>query len=351
MAKVCLISDTHLGVKKSNEIFLNSQVNFMRDEFIPYLTDNRINDIYILGDLFDNRNHINIKTLKVSFELFENDLKPFNVSILLGNHDIYYNTNIQTHSLKWLEKFKNITLIEEIQEIDVHGLKVLAVPWLVNTKIFNDYLSNNVIEAKVCFGHFQTAGFLFSKHTLSETGMDGGVLFNNFKITFTGHFHTRSKQKKNGNVVQYLGSPYHLTRNDTGDEKGFTILDTETLEYEMIDNKHCLRYISLDYPTTRGISKKEIKGNIIDVNIVYNEDYNEEKVQQFLNKIEQMKPALPPIPKVINGLSTLANSDDYMVKSSSQLMVEYVKNLSDIKNKDEVLQHLQQLYEECLNDI
>lgn len=78
MNNVALLTDTHFGMRKNRDIFLDSQIRFFNEVFVPYLKDNNIKDVFILGDLFDNRNTLNIMTKNEVFNLFDTILKDFN---------------------------------------------------------------------------------------------------------------------------------------------------------------------------------------------------------------------------------------------------------------------------------
>jgi len=346
--RIAIISDLHFGIKKSNDVFLKSQLDFIEKGFVPYLKKQKITKIFILGDIFDNRNHINIKTKNKIFDLFSGKLSEFDITILLGNHDIYYNSTTDVHSLKWLSKFDNINIVEKINEIDVDGRKILLVPWQVNDTDFIKYLSDNNIESQVAFGHLSIMGFNLNKYKINSDGVNSRIMFDNFDLVLSGHFHTRSKQKRDTKEVVYIGAPYHLTRNDIDEEKGFCIFDTKNLKYEFVDNGISIQYIAIKYPQT--ISKKLIKGNLIDVQVLYDEKYNEEKLQEYIKKIEVMDPIGPPNIKVISNFSGSVNVDDYSVKNSYELMYEYVEKLN-IDNREEIYRSLESLYHECKTDL
>jgi len=61
--KIALISDIHFGVRKGSSEFLDSQMRFFRNQMIPSLIKREVKHIYFLGDVMDNRNHINVKIL------------------------------------------------------------------------------------------------------------------------------------------------------------------------------------------------------------------------------------------------------------------------------------------------
>jgi DNA repair exonuclease SbcCD nuclease subunit len=347
-SKVCVFGDNHFGIKKLDDDFLDSQIKFFKLVLFPYMKTNGIDTIIINGDLFDNRTNINVRINNAVFDLFENHLTEFKIYLILGNHDIYFNSTLEVNSIKFLKKFDNVTLIEEIKEIEIKNKKLCFIPWQVDDNGLKNYIANNVIESKICFGHFDLKGFHLNKNQISDVGIDCGILFDNFKLVFSGHYHTRSKQSRNGSEIVYVGSPYQLTRNDIGEEKGFVVLDVETLKYEYVNNDVSIKYIVLTYPQT--ISKELIEGNIIDVIVKYDSNYSDGKFQEYLKKIEELNPISTPNVKIIteNNETVIV---DYKSLSTVELMQEYINNNANIKDKQTALSILNRIYQKCKSEI
>lgn len=347
MSKIALVTDTHFGVKNGNDIFLESQLNFFRQQFIPYLKKNEIDTIIHLGDFFDNRSNLNIKVKNEIYHLLEEDLKDFNIYILVGNHDIFYKTSVEVNSLKFLGKFDNITVVEDIEKITIDGKDILMVPWQTDEEEFQQKVANKNFHCDVCCGHFEIAGFNMNKKSVAEHGLKSDLFFNNYKLIFSGHFHTRSNQKRNGGVIQYLGSPYHLTRHDIGEQRGFCILDLDTNKYRFVNNRVSLQYEVLRYPEK--LDESRIKGNIVDVEIECGEDFIEKEVQDYLDKIQDMGPVVPPIPKYINVFNVEVKKE-FKSQDISELIREYVDSL-ELENPDAIYDRIMDLYNECKRDI
>lgn len=343
--KVCLISDTHFGIKNGNEVYLKSQMNFFTNQLIPYLKDNGIEHLFILGDLFDNRQSINVRVKNAVFELF-NMLKGFTCHVLVGNHDIFFKNTIAVNSLKFLGLYDNVTVYEDIELINVYGKNILMVPWQVNNDDFRQRVANKNVGYDICMGHFEIAGFKMSseKSDLCVNGLPRGVLFENYELTFSGHFHHRSKKTQGNSVIQYIGNPYHLTRHDIGEDRGFCILDLEDNSYEFISNTESIRYVSVKYPND--FQAKDIVGNIVDIHVTYDKDYDDTAVQAYVNKIENLNPAFAPNLKITNNFQLDAEEVEFKQQSITELFKEYVATLQ-IDNKDEIYALLVESYKNC----
>lgn len=347
MNKVAIITDLHFGIKKANDLFLESQLSFYRNQFEPYLKKNGIKEIFVLGDIFDNRVSINIKIKNAVLALFGDLLKEYKIYMLIGNHDCFYTNSIETNSIKFLDMLKNVYLIDKNSIVELYNKKILLAPWIVNDKAFISEINNIQERIDVCMGHFAINGFYLNKFKIEESGMSNDS-FTKFKKVFSGHFHTRSTKIYNDTEMIYIGSPYQLTRSDCNEERGFCILDMDTFDYEFIDNEHSLKYITLNYPEK--FTKKMIEGNIIDVNVKFEKGIDDVKLQTYIKTIENFKPIVPPVIIPVNSFVGPDSVGDFEVKSASDLMKEYIEAL-DIDNKDEIYLTLEKLYEEARNTL
>ena len=345
--EIALLGDTHFGIYKSSQIFLNSQMRFFREMFIPYCKDVGIDTIVHAGDLFDNRNNINIKILNEVHKLFKEDLKDFKIYIIVGNHDTYFKNTIETHSLKMLGELSNITVIDNIQRHKIYNKDILMVPWQTDHDRFKSKVANQNIHCDVCIGHLETKGFFLNKGKVCDEGIDPELFLNNYTMTFSGHFHKRSRMNRGKNIIQYFGNCYHLTRHDIDEDRGFCILDLDNLEYKFINNNVSIRFEKIMYPEK--ILEEKVKGNVVDVHVNVTKNYDEKAFQGYLADIESLKPAFPANVKIENDFN-LNTSADYKVQTVPELMNEYIQDL-DIKYKDEISTRLIDLYNDSKSNI
>jgi len=346
MRKIVLLSDTHFGARKNADVFLESQMRFMYDQFIPYLIDNDIKNVFWLGDIFDNRSSTNIKIMNAVIDLFKK-LKQFNITLLTGNHDSFFNDSINVNSIKIFSEFSNVTLIENITQTVLDDVKITMVPWIVdNSKFVEEF---KTLDTDICLGHFNINGFNFNKFKLSEDGVSEKI-FDKCKKVFSGHFHIRNVKTYNNTEIIYIGSPYQLTRNDVDECRGFTVLDLKDLSYEFIDNNVSLKYIKLQYH--QSFTKSTIENNIIDVHINYDDSYNENEINKYVKLIESFNPAISPSIVVNNNTEIDSSLDltDYNIGSISNLISEYVDSL-DISNKQEINEILFDLYNNVKSNV
>jgi len=345
LRKVALIADLHFGVKKSDVTFFASQKRFFENCLVPDLKKKKIKDLFILGDVFDHRHQVNVNILSEVYNMFKNTLAEFDVRVIVGNHDTYFKSTTEVNSVSFLNSLDNVRVYSK-PEKDWKFDDVFMVPWIADEKSFFDDLVKCQWTSKYCFGHFEFNGYQLNKYSICECGLDSLKIQNHFSNIFTGHFHGRSSKQTDEGIIQYIGSPYQINRNDIDDVRGYTILDLDKCEQEFVPNNVSMRFLKIKYPETP--KRAEVKGNIVDVEVVYDEKYNESNVQMYVDRIDGMGPAYPVNIVINNKMIDDINQTDFAfeIKSVEELLKEYVDGL-DIDMKNEVKERLLALYDEC----
>ena len=235
MAYVALITDTHFGWKNDSLAFQDYFKRFYDDIFFPELERRHIKTIIHLGDLFDRRKFINFHILNRTRTDFLERLMPYQTHIMVGNHDTYFRDSNHVNAVRELveDRYDNISVYEEPQEITIDGLRILIMPWLNPTNMGSGLEMITNSTASVLMGHLEIAGFKMDQTQVSDHGLDKSI-FDKYKKVFSGHFHHASED----GAIRYLGAPYEYTFADLNDPKGFYIFDTDTLELEFIRNPY-----------------------------------------------------------------------------------------------------------------
>lgn len=319
---VALLTDTHFGVSKSSQVFLESSLAWFRDFFIPRLKALNINTIYHLGDLFDNRSSLDIRVLNEVLKLFREDLKDFNIFILVGNHDSTFRDRIDINSVECLREFSNVRIIDSPKLI-LDG-KVALVPWVVNKDEFDKFMTEN--KPDITCGHFEV---MCGKIKDNKDSIDPNYFVDKTKLVLSGHYHNRQDIKYVGGTIRYIGNTYHLTRTDIGEERGFAILNTDTSELEFInDESVALKYLRVKYPCE--ISKELVDGNIVDVYVdISEEGYDEKEFNKYVSNIESYGTVLPPNVKIERtDIVRVENFDVSGSTSTRDILSSYVAGLN-----------------------
>jgi len=234
MAKVLLITDQHFGIRNDSLVFASYYKKFYGEVVIPFIKSFNIKNVICLGDTFDRRKSINFNSLDLAKEMWFDPLQELGVKLtmLVGNHDIYYKNTVRVNAPKLLlQGYDNISIVDEPGDVNVAGLDIFMTPWICDENRASVLSKSETTAAKICMGHFEFNGFEAHPGHIMNHGIDHKD-FVKFDRVFSGHYHSRSARDN----VQYLGNPYQLFWNDYDSRRGFTIFDTETFETQFYRN-------------------------------------------------------------------------------------------------------------------
>ena len=280
--KVAIISDTHYGARKGSKLFHDYFEKFYNDVFFPTIDKEGITTVIHMGDAFDSRKGIEVKSLKWSKRVVFNPLKERGIKmhLMVGNHDAYYkNTNEINAVDLLLKEYDNVEVYSSPTEVSVGDLPILFIPW-INEQ--NEKETNGIIKKTKCpvaMGHLELNGFVATPGHIMEHGHDARA-FNKFEKVFSGHYHARSD---NGTVF-YLGNPYEMFWNDVESPRGFTIFDTESLEHRPVNNPYRLFY-KIFYEDTdhQTFNTSEYENKI--VKVIVRKKTDTKKFEKFIDKL------------------------------------------------------------------
>ena len=236
--KIAIITDQHFGARKNSKLFHDYFLKFYEDICFPTLEKEGITTIIDMGDTFDSRKGIDFSALAWSKDHYFDRLKEMGCEVhtIVGNHTAYYkNTNNINAIDLLLREYDNVKIYAETTPIVVDNLSILLVPW-INKE--NEEQTLSMIQksnSPVCMGHLELKGFKVNEYVIMEHGFDYKP-FGKFEKVYSGHFHTRSNQEN----IYYLGNPYEMFWNDIGDQRGFHLFDTETLEHIPVNNPYSI---------------------------------------------------------------------------------------------------------------
>ncbi len=340
--RVAIITDTHFGIRKGNQVFHDYFEKFYRETFFPALDEQGITTVMHLGDCFDVRKGIDYWSLDWAKRVFFTPLRErgIKVHLIVGNHDIFYKQSLSINSPGLnLQEYDNVTVYSSPGTFTISGTPVFMVPWICesNANEFAEELAYS--EAKVCMGHLELAGFYANKDYQCQHGTDAKI-FSNFDRVFSGHFH---KKNSSGNIT-YLGNPYQLYWNDEGDTRGFHIFDLETHELEFIENPNTMFH---------KIAYNEADRKLINPNKYKN---------CYVKVIVEGKSTPQKLSKVVDGLYDTGIHDikvietiDYSIDDDVEVEAEdtlttftnYVEAMDESFNKSKVISIFKSLYVEA----
>jgi DNA repair exonuclease SbcCD nuclease subunit len=335
--KVAIASDIHAGVHQNSSTWHDVLFNWA-NWFKQQCEINDIKDIIIPGDLFHERNEVNVNTLHVISKVLES-WKNFNIIILVGNHDSYYKDRSDVHSLEMLKHWDNITIIDTIKTDTFFGKTISFCPWASDVSLLP--------KSDILFGHLEIQGFNVTRERVCEGGESAINLLNIADLIITGHFHIRDERVFEKGTILYTGCAYELYWGDYDTIKGFHILNIPTCTYDFVPNNVSPRHIKL---TVSDIKKNGItdvmKNNLMNnwVKVIIDEQVNTDVLIILIEKLKAYKPLDIKIDYTVDPTQiNIDSSIDISGVDITKNINEYIKNI-DIPHKSLVENYILDLY-------
>ena len=217
--KLAMFTDIHFGARNNSDQHNLDNLGFI-DWFIEKVKEEQPSHVAFLGDWFENRNQINIRTLNHSAEACRKlDALGIPIIFIVGNHDLYHRSDRSIFSTNIFADFKNFVMVNEPMR--------LSKDWFVTPFLFRaEYpsLVADINASKYVLGHFEFRNFVVTGATrLMDHGPDADD-FSGPQYIFSGHFH---KRQSNKNII-YIGNVFPTNFGDAGDsERGMCVFDVE----------------------------------------------------------------------------------------------------------------------------
>lgn len=238
MSKIFLIGDTHIGLGYPNSVdkwFKVHQQYF--SEFLIPLLKKEVEDgdiIVHLGDLFDNRNVIPINLLNYGMDIVEEISRIAPLHIIVGNHDLWSKSASEINTIRPFRYIPNVTIYDKTSILEYNGKKILMMPY-IEKRLEQIDLINQFNDCDYLFCHSDLNGCKMHLTSVAHKNSDKIDIqdFHSFRKVRSGHIHLT---QENGNF-KFVGSIFQMDRNDIGDQKGITVIDTSDESEEFFPNK------------------------------------------------------------------------------------------------------------------
>jgi DNA repair exonuclease SbcCD nuclease subunit len=351
-----IVSDTHFGCRSNSKEWIEIIENYFYNFFIPLVEkEYREGDIlFHLGDVFDNRQSINLLVQHSCLNVFEKLSEIFpEIHVIVGNHDLYRKKSNEVTSVDLLKHIPNVTVYKEPKELILSNKKVLLMPWRRDAEHEKETLKE-FPNSEYVFCHSEVSGLQLSKNPKNKHHGGNDVKnYKNYKQVYSGHIHYR--QRKNNFCL--VGNPYQMTRSDTGNKKGVYLIDFENEKEQFFENNYSPEFLKININHIQELTieklKKRIKNNFVDL---------------YISSEIASKYDLASLMKLLDGYARRIEPQIYESESEIDLLIETesesykgmdILNLSkkflelkdyqeDLNNK--ILNTLKELYEEAKNN-
>jgi len=262
--KTLIFSDLHVAQHKKSVNRLHDCLKVL--EWV-YQTaeEHKVRDIIFGGDLFHDREKIDVLAYHLTFELIEAHSNKFNVYLLLGNHDLWYFDKWNISSLKPLSAIKNVIVVDKPSVHIINGYKVDFLPFTHNPLEHMEELKKN--ESEILVAHIAIDGAKLNATQISDVVVehDGEMIkvskdsFSHWKHVFLGHYHSPQQISDN---IEYIGSPLQLDFGEAFQKKHLIIFDFKSKEKQYIENTISPKHLVIK---DDDIDNHEIKNNFVKI--------------------------------------------------------------------------------------
>lgn len=354
MTKIVMIADTHFGCRGDSPVFHDYFTESFQF-FFEYIKQHNIKHVVHLGDLYDRRKFLSYLTSSVCRTQFLLPLQTNNIQthIIAGNHDHYYTNTYKINSLDETigNRYSNIQTYNIPQTITIDNLDILLIPWINQANKDETVTQIQNTKAQIVMGHLELSGFQMYRGVLSDHGEET-KLYDKFDLVFSGHYHHKSSV---GNI-HYIGAFAEYTWADYNDPRGFTVLDTNTREFEFVQNPVSIyKMMSYDDVKTEDIIQKikntdftQYKNKYVKVLCI-----NRENTFAFDMLIDALYKAGPVDISVIEDVTTFTdNQEDDVIdqaQDTTTILTNYIRGLTLNVDNDKMVNYMRSIYNDAIS--
>lgn len=288
MAKILLFSDIHVHNHKKSYERLDDCIKAFEWIF-ETARENNIKSIIFGGDLLHERQKIDSCVYQNIYNVLKNN-QEFDLYLLLGNHDIWFNEKTDISGVYPFESLKGVKVIGKPQTLEIEGSLWDFLPFTHDPIESLNKFNKKGIDKRYLIGHISIDGaVLNSGGQISDVIVehDGEMvkvsenLFANYKYAFFGHYH---KAQKIGKNVEYIGSPLELSFGEAGEEKHVIVFDTETCKRKYIVNHFSPKHIYVYQENIKELEKEVIENNFV---CILSEDLSSPEAKENANYLKE----------------------------------------------------------------
>ena len=291
-----------------------------------------------LGDFFDRDQLVGEEISALQEIKWNDNSKVF----LVGNHEMSRST-LEYSSSHLFKLCPRATVIDKPQYYLFEGTEICFLPYVLesNRKDINYYF-NNSNNKRIIFSHNDIKDIQMGAF-LSTEGFEKSDIEQNCNLFINGHLHNGSKiSQKIINIGNLTGQNFSEDANNY--KHHIIILDTETLEYEIINNPYAFNFYKLDF-TNKDINYIKNKLNKLNNNSVITVKVNAQLSQQIKELISNMNNIVESriiIEMINNEDNSEINDIDYSIDHIKQF-TNFVKN--NIGTSKEIIEELDKIIE------
>ena len=268
MSKVLLFSDIHIHAHKRKIERLYDCLHVL-DWVFEVAEKNHIENIIFGGDLFHDRQKIEIFTYQKTYETLRKWLitGKYKLFLLLGNHDLWFNEKTNISSVIPFSDIPNVKVISNVERIKIDNSYWDFIPFTHDPLTAIKMLNGMDGKKEYAIGHLAIDGAKLHTHVVSDVIIehDGDMvildseIFSGYKHVFLGHYHAEQKLNKN---VEYIGSPLQLSFGEAFQNKHVIIFEQDKNNCNYIKNEFSPKHFIIK---SEDVDKYDLNNNFVQV--------------------------------------------------------------------------------------
>lgn len=340
--KILIFSDLHIHPHKKSSERLKDCLDAL--EWV-FLTAERtgINNLVFLGDLFHDRQKIDVLAYQKAFEILERHMSgDLRLTLLLGNHDLWHYERLDISSVNPLRTIPGVKVVDAPSVVEISdGTEDFYMGFLPYThspiedikKVEKAWKSSVKGDHRMVLGgHIAVDGALWNvRHgTLSDVAVEhegdmvkvGPEIFRNWDRVFLGHYHAAQKMS---DKVEYVGSPLQLSFGEADQKKHILVYDTLVDSSSYIENDFSPKHFIIN---EERVGDPSLKGNFVRLEVENIADSEVQKMRDDLvnglgvSTLEIKQRAKNEAHVVEDARAILSNEDEMIERYVGQVSPE-----------------------------
>jgi DNA repair exonuclease SbcCD nuclease subunit len=355
---IYMIADLHIGVRNGLPEWIDNIRDYFDNWLIPVLRSRDLKEsaLFVLGDTLDNRKHTPLEAENLMIRVFKELAALLPVYVIVGNHDMLTKTGHDITGVKSLELIDNLTLVSDPAIVETffydYVRKILMVPHMgdcqVENRILKQVCDSSDVDIVMLHTDIDRMKYDNGRDITSGTNVDDVKC----RKVYSGHIHKRQETKK----ATYIGSPYHLDRKDTGNDKGVYVLDLMSMKEEFIQNDRSPKFIrclmSDLLKCTAGQVREFIRNNYVDIYVTKEEDerINQGMMSAGMGYMAAKTVQVWPLGKYNDAIAGPDTDAAYKDMTVQDIVGEMIDSLDVTPEQKERIRAMNQRFVEGLNE-
>jgi hypothetical protein len=255
-------------------------------------------------------------------------------------------------SLDCLKYIPRVNIIKEPIIAKFSTTTALFMPWRTNEaeekKCIEEFEVHN---CNFMFCHTNIRNLKFDNSRDVDEGLSTEDLIE-FQRVYSGHIHWGQHRKN----ITMVGNPYQMTRSDSGNKKGWYLLDLETGEETFNENEYSPKFIrihlSKHLETSIGELRSICKGNRVDLYVPsdYLLRYQINGIIDELSKVTMKLEVIPYESEIDSTIQIEEESQSsFNIFGLCERYVQSIKSY-DESTKEKILSKINQVYSEIVTE-